>query len=513
MKINNLSQIIENTISKEIKRAILEKSETKDYYHVMVDNLPVETFENENEAKQYVMNNKKKHGGKELLIDKKKYNSYDEMIDALDEMGEKLEQTENINMKKKLKENFMDSDVYDDDMQAMSPHDKYTMSGNQDDAETVEMSEDFDERVISKYLGSEDNGNETDVTEQMPYSPKRQFKIDLVKDPDYIESMAKRNQEKNKYGPMPNSVDNDTFVTSHYKYNVVDDEYEEDDELFEDMTTGMCSECGGMLNEEGACGECVKAMDEGSNMCSECGTMLNEEGMCSECSDSKMYESKKKKLILKERDLVKLIQKMVAESIPGSIAANKSREDSGKENKKYYDEVGKKMKDYLTFDGNDNPEFPHQIGKGEKVARQNTSEQDDEVEKNFAGLQNLEYDIEPSEKFKERLKMAINGDSKMGNGVLSKQSKTKLSNDASIGKESEQKTGNHIVTKTGEKLEKQMLNRKKDKEKRRIYKKENVPVNTSNTKDDGINENKIPNVILEEINKIKRITNYDKRTQ
>ena len=56
----------------------------------------------------------------------------------------------------------------------------------------------------------------------------------------------------------------------------------------------------------------------------------------------------------------------------------------------------------LKFDGNDNPEFPKAIGKGEKVARKNTPQQEDEIKKNFAGLENLDYDeIHPNEKWVE----------------------------------------------------------------------------------------------------------------
>ena len=93
--------------------------------------------------------------------------------------------------------------------------------------------------------------------------------------------------------------------------------------------------------------------------------------------------------------------------IPGVTITKKAQSASKKENDGHVKDVEKKMKDYLNFDGNDNPEFPKQIGKGEKVARENTKEQDEEVAKNFAGLENLQYDGEPSEQFKKRLKMAI----------------------------------------------------------------------------------------------------------
>jgi hypothetical protein len=79
-------------------------------------------------------------------------------------------------------------------------------------------------------------------------------------------------------------------------------------------------------------------------------------------------------------------------------------------------DVEKKMKKTLSFDGNDNPEFPKQIGKGEKVAHRNTKEEEETIEDyRGGGLEDLNYDYEPSSKFKDRLKKSLKGDSTMGN--------------------------------------------------------------------------------------------------
>jgi hypothetical protein len=253
-------------------------------------------------------------------------------------------------------------------------------------------------------------------------------------------------------------------------------------------------------------------MHEGEGMCMECGSMLNEEGMCMECGVN-MNESKRKKIKLKESELVSLIKKMVMESVPGLAVTNKSREGSKKETDKYYGEVDKKMKSYLKFDGNDNPEFPHQVGTGEKMARKNTPEQQDEIAKNYAGLENLEYDVEPSDRFKERLKMAIEGHSHMGNATETPKPSIKPSNDAPKGKEAKEKSGNQIKTDTPKKIEKQVKNRKKDLENRVIYKKEKVPVDTAKKNDKTLNESKVPNNVLTEIEKMKKLSSYNKRTQ
>jgi hypothetical protein len=175
-------------------------------------------------------------------------------------------------------------------------------------------------------------------------------------------------------------------------------------------------------------------------------------------------------------------------------------------------DVEKKMKDYLSFDGNDNPEFPKQIGKGEKMAINNTPEQADEVAKNFAGLQNLEYDIEPSENFKKRLKMAIEGDTLMGNAPTTEKPKLKPSNGADKGNEAKEKSGTSIPTpETAKGIEKQVKDRSEDKKKRTIYAKEKVPVDTKS----AVNESstKFSSLLNEEIEKMKNLSSYNKKTQ
>jgi hypothetical protein len=280
----------------------------------------------------------------------------------------------------------------------------------------------------------------------------------------------------------------------------------------------------GDIDEEEECKECGDkgmSMEEEKSMCSECGGELNEEGMCSECGDGMMKESKKKKIRLKESELINLIGKMVTEamkgepgvpSIPGLTITKRAQSDSKKENDSHMGDVEKKMKDYLSFDGNDNPEFPKQIGKGEKMAINNTPEQADEVAKNFAGLQNLEYDIEPSENFKKRLKMAIEGDTLMGNAPTTEKPKLKPSNGADKGNEAKEKSGTSIPTpETAKGIEKQVKDRSEDKKKRTIYAKEKVPVDTKS----AVNESstKFSSLLNEEIEKMKNLSSYNKKTQ
>ena len=81
--------------------------------------------------------------------------------------------------------------------------------------------------------------------------------------------------------------------------------------------------------------------------------------------------------------MIKVIEKIVMESLP--TATVKAQAQSKKDNEDHAKEVAAKIKKSQTFDGNDNPEFPKPIGKGEKVARKNTPEQEKEIEDNRGG--------------------------------------------------------------------------------------------------------------------------------
>jgi hypothetical protein len=394
MKVSELKNLIEETISNEVRNKILSENEgevetgnnKKEYYHIKCEGIPLATFESEKEANDALPDYKAKHKGGELIIEKGEYQNHEDMLNKLDEMNDQLEETDN--------------------MQNTQPNEGNAFSG-----------------ALAK---ARENG---------------------------------------------------------------DDEFEVDGNEY-DVNEEECYECGSDNMDENSCPKC------GKELC-ECGVGL--------------YESKKKKsLRVTESEFIKLINKMVNESVPGLKAAEKAHKESGKENKAAIDDLQKRLTKALSFDGNDNPEFPHQIGKGEKVARKNTKEQDEEVAKNFAGLQNLEYSVEPSEAFKKRLKMAIEGDRLMGNAPTTEKSNIVASNGAKAKEAEENKDGNSIPTpKTGKKIEKQIKDREKDKKERVIYKKEAVPtghnVHESNDKKDKI--------LAEEILKIKNMSFYNKKTQ
>ena len=295
-----------------------------------------------------------------------------------------------------------------------------------------------------------------------------------------------------------------------------DDEFKVGDKEYDVKEEEECEECGGSYMEEEEEGgddfeemlrgrrkkhsyvdnseETPDEMGEEKKCCEKCG-----KEMC-ECGGGGMYESKKKTIRLSETELTKMITQMVSESIPGLDAAKKAHTESGKENKANLDAVEKKIAGMLKFDGNDNPEFPKAIGKGEKVARKNTPAQEDEIKKNFAGLENLDYDIEPDQKFKDRLKKAIEGHTTMGNAPTTEKTDVKPSNGSKLGEEPKDKDGNVIPTpETAKGIEKQVKDRQKDKDSRELYNKQAVPVKTKS--------------INEEVEKMKKIFKYNEKTQ
>ena len=294
-----------------------------------------------------------------------------------------------------------------------------------------------------------------------------------------------------------------------------DDEFKVGDKEYDVKEEEECDECGsGYMEEEEEGGDDFEEMlrgrrrkhsyvDNGEETPDEMG---EEKKGCEKCGKEicecggGMNESKKKTLRLTETELTKMIAKMVSESIPGLDAAKKAHTESGKENKDNISAVEKKIAATMKFDGNDNPEFPKAIGKGEKVARKNTPAQEDEIKKNFAGLENLDYDIEPDQKFKDRLKKAIEGHTTMGNAPTTEKTDVKPSNGAKLGEEPKDKDGNVIPTpETAKGIEKQVKDRQKDKDSRELYNKQAVPVKSKS--------------INEEVEKMKKMFKYNEKTQ
>lgn len=436
MKSKNIQSIINESLFDEVKKTILrENKESNEVYHITCEGEPVETFESKEMAMRHLDIYKKKHPEKEFIIEKIKYNSPSDMLDKLDEMGEKLELKENKPMGTNKVKNLAHA-IMDAKERGLK---EFKING-----ETHDVEESW------KQLEEEEGG----PCEECGYS-------------DSMKEELKGNQKKI-------DADKDGKITG---------------KDFEILRTKKKDMEESEDNSYSTGGE--EDMNENKGICSECGGMMNEGGMCNECG-GKMYESKKRTLKLTESELVSLISRMV-ESVPGVEVTKRAQKGSKKENDDYMKEVGTKLKKASSFDGADNPEFPKQNGKGEKMAINATPEQDEYTETHRGGtLADLDYDQEPSENFKKRLKMALEGDPKMGNS---------------------QEAANVIKTDTGKNIGKTSEKKKEIEKKAKEVSwghswkspEEVVIVKESKTS--------MSSILNEEIERMKKMYGYDEKTQ
>ena len=250
-----------------------------------------------------------------------------------------------------------------------------------------------------------------------------------------------------------------------------------------------CQECGKDMYEDEEEGGVYQDIDEST--CESCGKSLCE---CSGMDEESINETKEPKVLrLSESKLIDMISKLVNEAVtPGLKAVQDSHKLSNKETKEHMGNVDKKLKKALSIEGNDNPEFPNASGKGEidpKKVVHNTEEENEEVdmERGEHAL-DLDYDHEPSDQFKDRVKKALEGDSTMGNAD----------------------GGNTIPTETGKNLSKTAEKRKERNENQPMYKKDIQPVKSVNEEKESKEES---NVLQEEIKRLKDLSNYNEKTQ
>lgn len=381
MKVSELNKIIEETISKEIKNTILSEGEDKKTaYCVMCEGEYIEICETKEEADQKCEQYNKQHPYKEYTVEMETYESKQELIDKMEELGEKL------------------------------------------DSENMKKDHSLDEL-------------EHDQNEGNAFSAARSKAI--------------------KDGKEDFTVDGKT-------YPVKDADADEamDEGGIEDINETTCEKCGKQLCE--------------------CGDMYEEESINETVKSKKIFR-------LTESQLIDMISKMVNESIPGLSAVENAHKIGDKETKEHMANVDKKIKDSLSIDGNDNPEFPKPIGKGEKMAVNNTEDMDEEMSMDRGeNPLDLDYDHEPSDSFKERVKKALEGHSSMGNAD----------------------GGNTIPSNTGKNIAATAEKRKKHKEEAPMYVKDVQPVNEGEeTKDSS------KSVLQEEISKMKKLSSYNEKTQ
>jgi hypothetical protein len=482
MKSSEFRELLENSLYNEVKNRIITESEEGNYdvFEVVCEGEPFEVCKTKEEAQEIVNKLEKQHPGKQFIIEKKTYKSYENMLDELDEMGEELQEKENQDMKNNkvkvgslaeailhAKENNKSKIVINEEV--IDVNEKWKEMEEEETCEQCSMEED-DETKEGDYGSDYDNlpdGDETFVDE---------MDLTIGNDPSFDYDIEKVEKEGSD---LPLKKKKSFFSRLNDKFNDSLGDYEPD---YHEKFMGM-------------------AEGDESQVCSECGTgELNEEGQCNECGY--MKESTKKKLRLKESELVSLIRNMVTEAakgepgipgIPGVTVTKKAQSGSKKENEEYAKELSTKLKNYLNFDGNDNPEFPKPIGKGDKMAFRNTSENEKKIEdKRGETASDLSFDYEPSEGFKQRIKKSLEGDSTMGN-----------SSDA--GNVVKDKVGSKIVDKTKRKIE----NNKKKKEVSWGHSWEN-PSDARIVKESN---NKLSNILKEELEKINKLSFYNKKTQ
>jgi hypothetical protein len=255
-------------------------------------------------------------------------------------------------------------------------------------------------------------------------------------------------------------------------------------------------ECGDKMYEEDDIAE-VQEIDE--HTCEKCGKQLCECGDMYE--EESINETKKPKVLrLTETQLIEMVTKMVQESVPGLKAVEDAHKVADKETKEHMGNVDKKIKDALSVEGNDNPEFPKAVGKGgpetldPKKVVHNTDDQNEEMEmERGENPLDLDYDHEPTDEFKDRLKKALEGDSTMGNAD----------------------GGNTIPTDTGKNIAKTAEKRKKRDEEKPMYVKDVQPVKIVKESKEDLTETveEKKSVLEEEIQKMKKLSSYNEKTQ
>lgn len=456
MKRVNLKQIIEQAVSSEIRKAIIMENAEEVYMIKDKEGKPIEMCDTQEEAEEKLQSYNDE--GKEFIIEKGTKPS----IDELDAMSDELDETLTGNQEKIDANGNGEIDADDFAKLRSGDSEEEVKEGN------WEVDPSYTHFAVNKETGKIFTGWE--------YEPGM--------DKSEIANWCKQDIKDNDWNPKDFKIVT-TGALKKLDINPHDSDNWANNEGVSTYMDALHSE----VDENEECMECGSEMKEEEQTCSECGGMLNEEGVCSECSGA-MYESEvkpKNTIRLTEKELVQMIKNIAEAAIPGMVTYQAAHKGSGEENKKALADTEKKIKDSLSFEGNDNPEFPKQVGKGEKVARQNTEEQDEEVADNRGGgMEDLDYDYEPSDSFKERLKMSLIGDSKMGN-----------SHDAA----------NVIPSKLGEKMIKKVERRKKAIEDAPMYDKDPQPVKEVNESETS------QNILSEEMNRMKEMLSYNKKTQ
>lgn len=449
MKNNDIKDIIEETIANEIKNIISESVSAEVYIIKNKEGEPIEQFETEEEANSALEEYKKKHPEQELIIEPGEKLSFEE----LDKMSEKIENMENIN-ETQHKGSFTIDQV-----------EKLAKKAGKTNKEAGEA---LDKLADKHYQQEEVHGAKVPASDVFA----------ILDDHDMSELKSKIKAKKaGETKEETEPTEGNAFTAAlakakesgDEKFTVDGKEYDVEECWGKQMEEEEeCDECGGMEEEWNESETCEKC---GKEIC-ECGAMMNEN---------------KKTIRLNESELVTLITKIVNESFPGAETYNKVHKDGGKQNADALSDVEKKIKDYLNFDGNDNPEFPHQVGGEVKARRADEEESEEVADHRGGGMEDLIYDVDPSKEAQERHEMALKGDSKMGNS---------------------QDAANVVPSKLGEKIIKKVKRKDKEEENKVMYNKDVQPVKVVKESEDESKK-----IISEEIQRMKEMSSYNKKTQ
>jgi hypothetical protein len=454
-------EFIEEILAKEIKKIISESVSNEVYIIKNKEGDPIEQFKTQEEADKALEAYKAKHPDQELIVEPGEELSFEE----LDKMSEKLENMENMN-EKTHKGHFTMEQV----LKLAKKAGEWVLDAQDALEELCEM---YGEKIpasrVFEVLDDYDMPELKSKIRVKKSEPKEDMSMDekLYGDQDKLDVDGDGEIEASDLAALRAGKEGDTKEEEGECMECGDGYMEEED--MEDPQFGDIDK----LLDAGA----EEDMSEEKHTCEKCGKEI-----C-ECGD--MMESKKS-IKLNESELIKLITNIVNESFPGAEVYDRIHKDSGKENSDALSDVEKKIKEYLTFDDNDNPEFPNQIGGEVKARRADEKEADEVATHRGGGLEDLVYDVDPGKEFDERTKKSLNGDTTTGNS---------------------QEAANVVPSKLGEKIIKKVQRKDKEEADAPMYVKDKQPVESVNESEEA------KTIISKEIKRMKEMASYNKKTQ
>lgn len=473
MKVKELKQLIENTITSEVKRRITESTDEV-YIIKNKKGEPVEMCDTQEEADQKLDSYQKGSKGQEFIIEKGPRIS----IDELDNMGEKTETMkkeqpvdEKLIGKQKVLDKNDNGKIDGEDFEMMQADEEEEECKECGGGPMLEVDEyalpESDEDAASRMLGvSDDEGDDSD---------KHSSAEDITSLSD-LKKFAKSNGACRIFrkGSMTVILRNEDEQIEYFYDVIANDIHDSNPEL--------------EYTHQEEFDAWPDDLDEDKDVCPKCGKEVCECG-------TGMYESKKKVVRLTESEMIKFIANLVEDSIPGKSKAEDMRIKSGQINKSGNAASMKNVENSQKIQNSDDPKFPNQVNaKKEKVARVNSDKENEYVEDWRGGnpLQ-MNFDSEPSDQFKDRVKKSLEGHSTTGNS------------------QDESKVANVIKSDLGANMAKAAERKMKKVKEMPMYIKDKQPTTTKEPVAES--KNTVNQMISEEIKRMKEMVGYNKKTQ